>query len=70
MQSIGDRERDDGQDQPAATDEALRRNVQRVVPEAERLPRGADENPISEQVEDVARKIYSDYPEILKALGL
>ena len=45
----------DDQDQPAATDEALRRNVERVVPEAERLPRGADENPISEQVEDVAR---------------
>ena len=36
------------------TDEALRRAVEDAVPEAERLPSGADENPISERIRDEA----------------
>lgn len=40
-------------EQPAGpTDEPLRRAVEEAVPEAERLPRGADENPISQRVRD------------------
>ncbi len=36
------------------TDEPLQRSVDRAVPRAERLPRGAEENPLSEHVEEVA----------------
>lgn len=45
----------DKRDEPVPTDEALRHNVERVVPQAEQLPRASDENPVSEQVERVAR---------------
>jgi len=40
--------------QPSA--EPLARSFERAVPEAERLPRAADENPISEQVEEAGRE--------------
>jgi hypothetical protein len=35
-------------------EEALQRSVDRAVPDAEQLPEGAEENPLSEHVEDVA----------------
>ena len=36
-------------------DEALQESVDKAVPTAERLPGGADENPISEHVESIAQ---------------
>ena len=38
------------------SDEPLARSVDEAVPAAERLPTGADENPISEQVEEAGRE--------------
>ena len=39
----------------APADEPLQELVDRAVPTAEQLPRGADENPISERVESIAQ---------------
>jgi hypothetical protein len=41
---------------PLPSDEPLARSVERAVPPAERLPHAADENPISEQVEEAGRE--------------
>ena len=41
------------------SDEPLARSVDEAVPAAERLPTGADENPISEQVEEAGRERMS-----------
>jgi hypothetical protein len=38
----------------APADEGLQTSVDSAVPRAQRLPRGADENPMSEHVKDVA----------------
>ena len=39
----------------APADEPLQESVDKAVPTAEQLPRGADENPISEHVESIAQ---------------
>lgn len=41
-------------DQPTPTDDALQHSVDKAVPIAERLPRGAQENPLSQHLEDAA----------------
>ena len=45
-----------GDDADLPSDEPLARSVDEAVPAAERLPTGADENPISEQVEEAGRE--------------
>jgi hypothetical protein len=37
------------------SDEVLQESVDASVPQSERLPRGADENPLSEHVEEIAK---------------
>jgi hypothetical protein len=39
----------------APADEALQESVDKAVPRAERLPGGADENPISQHIESIAQ---------------
>src|SRR3954451_23704887 len=41
-------------DRPTQADDPLQRSVNAAVPTAERLPRGAEENPLSQQVEHAA----------------
>src|SRR5215207_6363557 len=41
-------------DRPTQADEPLRRSVDAAVPTAERLPRGAEGNPLSQHVEHAA----------------
>ena len=41
-------------DRPTQTDDPLQRSVDAAVPTAERLPRGAEENPLSQHVEHAA----------------
>ena len=43
-----------GGDRPRQADDPLQRSVNAAVPTAERLPRGAEENPLSQQVEHAA----------------
>jgi len=43
-----------GRDRPTQGDDPLQRSVNAAVPTAERLPRGAEENPLSQQVEHAA----------------
>jgi hypothetical protein len=43
-----------GRDRPTQADDPLQRSVNAAVPTAERLPRGAEENPLSQQVEHAA----------------
>jgi hypothetical protein len=43
-----------GRDHPTQADDPLQRSVNAAVPTAERLPRGAEENPLSQQVEHAA----------------
>src|SRR3954447_470207 len=43
-----------GRDRPTHADDPLQRSVNAAVPTAERLPRGAEENPLSQQVEHAA----------------
>ena len=43
-----------GGDRPTQADDPLQRSVNAAVPTAERLPRGAEENPLSQQVEHAA----------------
>ena len=43
-----------GRDRPRQADDPLQRSVNAAVPTAERLPRGAEENPLSQHVEHAA----------------
>ena len=43
-----------GRDRPTQADDPLQRSVNAAVPMAERLPRGAEENPLSQHVEHAA----------------
>ena len=43
-----------GRDRPTQADDPLQRSVNAAVPTAERLPRGAEENPLSQHVEHTA----------------
>ena len=43
-----------GRDRPTQADDPLQRSVNAAVPTAERLPRGAEENPLSQHVEHAA----------------
>src|SRR4051812_31823693 len=43
-----------GRDRPRQADDPLQRSVNAAVPTAERLPRGAEENPLSQHVEHTA----------------
>jgi hypothetical protein len=43
-----------GRDRPTQAKDPLQRSVNAAVPTAERLPRGAEENPLSQQVEHAA----------------
>jgi hypothetical protein len=44
------------QDHAQGSDEPLRRSVEEAVPDAEELPHGAGDNPISQPVRDAAKR--------------